>query len=233
MDNRNDQQETKEMSLQNRFLEFRKQKMQAAKFNSRNRVRTQEEKDQLRLHFLQKVNEYLGLPYKQKYHQEDSPYFDSPLFLDCCGLIRKVLLDLQQEFGFRIAHWNQAYQFDTLPIRYESHTQLTPGDLIFVSGRYFNPKIKAQIHDMVHVEVFIGGKTGEQTIGARLQKGVVQVFDSYRFSSSNYGDMKYHFCSIETWLDGVCKRFVIITSSIRLCSSPSNEANGQSMIMTT
>jgi NADH:ubiquinone oxidoreductase subunit 2 (subunit N) len=34
---------------------------------------------------------------------------------------------------------------------------------------------------MVHVEIFTGGETGEQSIGARWQKGVVQFFDSYKF----------------------------------------------------
>jgi len=58
---------------------------------------------------------------------------------------------------------------------------------------------------MVHVEIFIGGETGEQTIGARWSKGVVQVFDSYKFVSKAYYDIKYHFRSIDTWLEGICQ----------------------------
>ena len=54
---------------------------------------------------------------------------------------------------------------------------------------------------MVHVEIYTG--EGEKTIGARWQKGVVQEFESYKFESKSYYDMKYHFKSIDTWLDGV------------------------------
>ena len=33
-----------------------------------------------------------------------------------------------------IGGWNQAYQFDVLPLSAESHDHLRPGDLIFISG---------------------------------------------------------------------------------------------------
>ena len=39
--------------------------------------------------------------------------FDAPLFLDCCGLVRRVLRDLHHDFGFRIGPWNQAYMVYT------------------------------------------------------------------------------------------------------------------------
>lgn len=58
---------------------------------------------------------------------------------------------------------------------------------------------------MVHVEIFLGGPTGEQTIGARWNNGVVSIFDSYKFVSKTYYDIKFHFRSIDTWLQGVCK----------------------------
>ena len=58
---------------------------------------------------------------------------------------------------------------------------------------------------MVHVEIFYGGDTGEATIGARFAKGVVQVWPSYKFDSNLWELHAYHFCSIETWLDGECK----------------------------
>ena len=35
--------------------------------------------------------------------------YNSPLFLDCCGLIRRALRDLKEHFGFEIGPWNQAY----------------------------------------------------------------------------------------------------------------------------
>lgn len=82
---------------------------------------------------------------------------------------------------------------------------MKPGDLVFISGTYCNTKLKAQKHDMVHVEVFTGGETGEQSIGARWQRGVVQYFDSYKFDSKAYHSMVYHYKSIEPWLDGICK----------------------------
>lgn len=60
---------------------------------------------------------------------------------------------------------------------------------------------------MVHVEIFTGGETGEQSIGARWQKGVVQYFDSYKFNSTSYHSIEFHYRSIDTWLEGVCKSF--------------------------
>ena len=76
---------------------------------------------------------------------------------------------------------------------------------MFYSATYYNTKLKAQKHNMVHVEVFTGGETGEQSIGARWQKGVVKYFDSYKFVSTSYYDIKFHYKSIDTWLEGICK----------------------------
>uniref|UniRef100_H2Y450 Uncharacterized protein n=1 Tax=Ciona savignyi TaxID=51511 RepID=H2Y450_CIOSA len=47
----------------------------------------------------------------------------------------------------------------------------------------------------------------DKTIGARWHNGTVQVFDSYKFESKSYGNMRYHLRSIETWLNGVCRSF--------------------------
>ena len=44
---------------------------------------------------------------------------------------------------------------------------MKPGDLIFYSGIYYKEKTKKQKHNMVHVEIFMGGETKEQSIGAR------------------------------------------------------------------
>lgn len=57
---------------------------------------------------------------------------------------------------------------------------------------------------MVHVEIWLGGG---KTVGARYQRGVIQVHNSYKFVSKTYGDMQYYFRSLDTWLDGICKRF--------------------------
>uniref|UniRef100_A0A670JDK8 Uncharacterized protein n=1 Tax=Podarcis muralis TaxID=64176 RepID=A0A670JDK8_PODMU len=61
---------------------------------------------------------------------------------------------------------------------------------------------KRQPHDIVHVEIWLG--YGERSLGARWKRGKSQVFDSYKFVSSTYGNMEYHFKSIETWLQGIC-----------------------------
>jgi hypothetical protein len=58
---------------------------------------------------------------------------------------------------------------------------------------------------MVHVEIFLGGETGEETIGARYQRGTIQIFPSYLFESKLWKLKQLHFCSIETWLDGQCR----------------------------
>lgn len=58
---------------------------------------------------------------------------------------------------------------------------------------------------MVHVEIFTGGETGEQSIGARWQRGAVKYFDSYKFESKAYHSIQFHYRSIETWLDGICR----------------------------
>ena len=34
---------------------------------------------------------------------------------------------------------------------------------------------------------------------------MVQFFDSYKFVSTSYHSMQYHFKSINTWLEGICK----------------------------
>ena len=59
---------------------------------------------------------------------------------------------------------------------------------------------------MVHVEVFLGGgPSNESTIGSRTTS--VEYHDSYKFTSPKWVNIEYHFRSIETWLDGVCKSF--------------------------
>nr|XP_033777080.1 inactive polyglycylase TTLL10 isoform X2 [Geotrypetes seraphini] len=166
------------------------------------RLQDPDQRLQLRRKFLQQAQSYIGVPYAKKYHEPGTPEHESTLFLDCCGLIRRVMKDLKSEFGFLIGPGNQAYQFDTLPETVASEEEMQPGDLIFISGTYFSSQRKRQLHDMVHVEIWLGD--GVHSLGARWQKGKVQIFDSYKFVSTSYGDMKYHFKSIETWLQGTC-----------------------------
>lgn len=46
---------------------------------------------------------------------------------------------------------------------------------------------------------------GEATIGSRFHSGRVSIFPSYKFTSSTWKLVNYHFRSLDTWLDGVCK----------------------------
>lgn len=144
-------------------------------------------------------------PYKKKYFEPGTPEYDAPLFLDCCGLVRRVCWDMQEALGFRLGSWNQAYQWDTLAnAQVDNHTLLQPGDLVFYAGDYTNPKAKAQKHRMVHVEVFLGGKTGRGTIGARWKKGIVSLFDDFAFKPQSWDNITFHFCKIDPWLNGEC-----------------------------
>lgn len=87
-------------------------------------------------------------------------------FIDCCALVRVVVRRMREQLGIRLGPMNQAYQFDTLPVRVGSMAELEPGDLIFYSGTYVNPDTKQHPFDLTHVEIFTGlGSTGEGTIG--------------------------------------------------------------------
>lgn len=50
--------------------------------------------------------------------------------------------DLEYDFGFRIGGGNQAYMFDTLPKTIDRLEDVKPGDLVFISAIYYNPKVK-------------------------------------------------------------------------------------------
>lgn len=202
-------------SLQENFLKFLKlrkdlKKCQIAqKVNNRCSFRDNPERmENLRHKFVEKAISYLGVPYAKRYLDENHPLHNSPLFLDCCGLVRQCINDLSEDFGFMLGRWNQAYQMDTLPDKIEFN-ELERGDLIFYEAIYYPEKgWKSQPHNLVHVEIFLGGEnTPERTIGARDRFGVVEYFDSCQFTSDNYYDIKYHFRSIDTWLRGIHKSY--------------------------
>lgn len=157
-------------SLQSSFLKFRDQKMKERQLmkaccrGANTTTRTIEFKDSLRAKFIETAKRYIGVPYGLKYKKEDDPI--APLYLDCCGLVRQVLLDLQDDFGFVIGKWNQAYQLDTLP-GVLSEEELRPGDLIFYEGKYVSERSKKQKHNSVHVEIFLGGETGKSLINTQ------------------------------------------------------------------
>lgn len=204
-------------SLQDRFLQFKKERKREralAKRCAEQCVAPGGERnvERLRQRFVDTCMGYIGLPYSRKKHAPDDPDYHAPLFLDCCGLVRRAVQDLQEDFGFGIGRWNQAYQFETLPQEL-TFEELRPGDLIFVEGTYFEKERKPQRHDIVHVEVFIGGETGEATVGSRWGKSDpsegkvrgVQVHPCYRYVSKLYEIHKYHFRSLDTWLQGSCR----------------------------
>ena len=111
--------------------------------------------------------------------------------------MRQCIFDLRTEFGYTLGKWNQSYQFDLLPDQGLTEKDLVAGDLIFYSATYSNPKLKPFPHRMVHVEIYLGeGKS----IGARWQRGTIQVFDSYKFESKLYHDIEFHYRSIDSWL---------------------------------
>lgn len=170
----------------------------------KNQRKSPQHKALLRQKFVETAKRYFGIPYKKKYHEPESDLYKSPMFLDCCGLVRQVVYDLREDFGFQLGRGNQSYQFDTLPGDLGAE-ELKPGDLIFYSGVYGVGYEKFQKHDMVHVEIYIGGETGEASIGARWGTGVVQVWPSYKFEAQCWTVLEYHYKSIDTWLDGVLK----------------------------
>lgn len=79
---------------------------------------------------------------------------------------------------------------------------MKPGDIIFWEATYYNPNVKQQKHLITHVEIYIGPE--DQTIGARWQTGVVQLFDTYKFVSKSYDTHRYYYRSLDPWLRGEC-----------------------------
>lgn len=53
------------------------------------------------------------------------------------------------------------------------------------------------------MEIYLGGKTGLMSVASRRAKGVVTVFDDFRFVSKNYHSIEWHFRSLDTWLHGI------------------------------
>lgn len=199
-----------------------KEKNQVLKFRPKSAlIQPNTNRISLRTKFIERALFYQGIPYKQKYLKVDDPLYHSTLFLDCCGLVRQCVNDLSSEFGFRLGRWNQAYQFDTLPYSTD-FSKIQPGDLIFYEAiHYKNNGWKDQPHNMVHVEIYLGdydkkdrsitdkSKKSERTIAAREKKGVVQIFDSYQFTSENYYNIKYFYKPIDIWLIGIHKSFCL------------------------
>ena len=112
---------TKKTDLQSKFESYLKrkkgklrQKRENLKSKSKKK-RSQAWKQQMRDKIIKRAEHYFGIPYSRKYHGEDSEFYNYHLYLDCCGLVRKVFSDFEKELGFKIGPWNQAYQYDSLP----------------------------------------------------------------------------------------------------------------------
>ena len=51
-----------------------------------------------------------------RFHKLGSPRRKSKLFLDCCALIRQVVYDLREDFGFILQRYNQVQSVKKLLI---------------------------------------------------------------------------------------------------------------------
>eukprot|EP01017_Pseudomicrothorax_dubius_P031832 TRINITY_DN4105_c0_g1_i4.p1 TRINITY_DN4105_c0_g1~~TRINITY_DN4105_c0_g1_i4.p1 ORF type:complete len:241 (+),score=35.51 TRINITY_DN4105_c0_g1_i4:72-794(+) len=192
--------------LQERFEMFRLNKVERIRNDhgllpsKKPDERTPEFKAALRAKFIEAARKYVGVPYRKRFLKPTDPLYKSKIFLDCCGLVRQAVFDLRKEFGFILPDFNQNYQFDSLPIEVP-FDELKPGDLIFYEATYYKPEeFRHQIHNMVHVEIYIGGETKEATLASRSRVGTVGIFPSYKFESKNYYNVKHHFRSLDTCL---------------------------------
>ncbi|CAF1676940.1 unnamed protein product [Rotaria magnacalcarata] len=200
-------------NLQEAFRRFREQRMNEIHLEQRIHLKRKKKirrsdparMYKLRLKFVEQAKRYLGIPYAKKYFEPGTSEYESKLFLDCCGLVRRVMYDLSKEFGFVVGPWNQSYMYDTLPRTITHLSDVQPGDLVFISATYYNEKMKKQRHNLTHVEIMLGD--GEKTIGARWNNGKVQFFDSYKFISKSYHSQIYTIKSIDPWLKGICKSY--------------------------
>ena len=48
----------------------------------------------------------------------------------------------------------------------------------------------------------------------------VEIHESYQFVSKSYHSMQYHFRSIDTWLNGICRRLELIAEPLNVSFSP-------------
>ena len=71
--------------------------------------RSQEYKDWLRGKFIRQCEKYIGIPYAKRYLTPEDELYTSPIFLDCCGLVRRAVNDLKKDFGFKLGPGNQCY----------------------------------------------------------------------------------------------------------------------------
>jgi len=168
----------------------------------------------LRQRFVDAALKYVGIPYHRSYHdpasakcKPGSKLKDAPLFLDNIQLVQKVVEDLKQEFGFLlISNCKPVHCRTTLPISFEDPADCEPGDLIFHEELDVEGAPSGRIS---HVEIFIGGATGRESLGSMpwnahprtQEKDGVQIFEDYRIAKeTGKADYRLHCHSIRTWL---------------------------------
>jgi len=106
------------MSLREAFEQFRQRRLEERREALLRRRRESQKatlprtfwhRKELRRRFVERARAYAGVPYAAKHLPEGSKELGSSLFLDCCGLIRRVVRDLKHEFGFTLGPGNQNY----------------------------------------------------------------------------------------------------------------------------
>lgn len=100
-------------SLQEAFEKFRKKRLENFKHKKylqeikQKDHKSNEFKDALRQKFIETAKKYYGVPYAKRFYQPGDAHYNAPIFLDCCGLIRQIVFDLREDFGFTLQRWNQ------------------------------------------------------------------------------------------------------------------------------
>ena len=127
-------------NLQDSFQRFQKMKIQQLKHEKkmrkaqRKRMRQERAKPEnmwsLRMKFIAELKKYLGVPYAKRYFTPEDPEYESPIFLDCCGLVRRVLWNLQYLFGFRIGKLNNFKTCQLLYLDFSFHSMFATLHLI-------------------------------------------------------------------------------------------------------
>lgn len=101
-------------SLQERFAARAKRRADAAARVkaaeiARQSGRSAAAKNVLREKFVAQVKAYIGTPYSTARNGQHGEHEPAPLYLDCCGLVRRALLDLKEDFGFEVGPFAQEY----------------------------------------------------------------------------------------------------------------------------
>lgn len=81
--------------------------------------------------------------------------------------------------------------FDTLPSKVNDWEQLKPGDMVFYEAEYTKPNMRSQRFGMVHVQIYTGGKTGEES---------QETFNGVTFARMECLNLSWSIPKLATWL---------------------------------